>query len=394
MYRKILFCLDNSAYANTGIDLGLEIAKEHNASNAGCHVYAAKLHNDRFREMEDGLPPQYQQGEILKNQREVHDTLITRGLKIISDSYTSVLHAKSKVLGLDSIGISREGKNYEQLVLEITEGGYDLAVIGAFGLGKTESGRIGSVCERVIRRINIDTLVTRDTLSTNPQGSILVAIDGSPQSFGGLLTALELSKVFNRKVEAVSAFDPCFHQTAFRSIAGVLSVEAGRLFKFSEQEKLHEEIIDKGLARIYQEHLDTAVSIGKEKGIEVKATLLSGKPFNEILKYMKKTSPFMLIIGRTGVHASPTLDIGSTTENCMRESDCHILISSRKYSPDAGAKKIDAITWTDEAKTILERIPQFARGVVKNMVENSARSAGLDEVTAEFMHTVRKKMEE
>ncbi|MDP2688503.1 MAG: universal stress protein [Deltaproteobacteria bacterium] len=389
MYKKILFCLDNSGCANSGVDLGLAIAASSGSAVAGCHVYAARLHNERFRQMEGGLPPKYRAEDALRKQREVHDTLITRGLKIISDSYAAPFLAKARSIGLEAAGISREGKNFEELVLEAGEGGYGLAVIGAQGLGSAGKSLIGSVCERVARRVTSDVLVAREAVDED--GPILVAVDGSPHSYGGLKAAFELSKIFHRPVEAVSVFDPQFHQSAFRAIAGVLSEEAGRMFRFKEQEKLHEEIIDKGLARIYRDHLDSAMELGREAGIPVKATLLSGKASHEIIGHANKTRAFMLVAGRTGAHSSPSLDIGSVTENCLREARCHILISSRRFTPKP--KRTEGVRWSDEAKRVLEGIPAFARGVVKLMAEEAARKDNVAVITPAYMREVRERME-
>lgn len=392
MYKKILLCLDNSDYAGRGIDLGVSIARSTGARLTGCHVYAARLHNYRFRQMESGLPPQYQKEDELKRQREVHDTLITQGLRIISDSYLAVLQASAAGAGLTAEGVSREGKNYEELVKEASEGGYDLVAMGALGLGKTGLSAIGSVCERVARRVNTDILITRDAIQEN--GKILVGIDGSPASFGGLMSAIKLSGIFNKKVEAVSAFDPDFHYNAFRSIAGTLSDEAGRVFKFKEQEKLHEEVIDKGLARIYRDHLDAAVELAASEGCRIDAKLLSGKPCDEIIKHVRATSPFLLVMGRTGVHAAPGLDIGSNTENCLRMAGCNILISAREHTPQAGASGKKTLNWSVGASAIMDRVPSFARGIARNMVEEAARKAGMAEVTEAFVLKVRKNMGE
>ena len=393
MYKKILFCLDNSDCANRGIELGVSIARNSGARLTGCHVYAAKLHNMRFHQMESGLPPQYQKEEELKKQREVHDTLITKGLQIISDSYVTVLQARASEAGLTAESVSREGKNYEELVSEASEGGYDLVVIGALGLGRVGSSRVGSVCERVVRRLKTDILVSRGPAPSSGS-KITVAVDGSASSFGGLLTAIELSRVFDCKVEAVSVFDPDYHYKAFRSIAGVLTKEAGALFKFQEQEKLHEEVIDSGLAKIYKGHLETAEALAAEHGCRITTKLLSGKPYDELIRHVKETSPFLLVMGKTGFHSTPTLDIGSNTENCLREASTHLLISRREFVPssrkDEGLKSLE---WSAEAAATLERVPPFARGIVKNMVEESARKEGLNEVTLELMMKVRKKMD-
>src|SRR3990170_1946727 len=390
MYGEILVCLDNSAHSMTASELAVSIARASSSTLTGLHVYAARLHNARFQEMEDGLPQEYRREEEIKNTREVHDTLITKGLRIISDSYTAVFLAKAEKAGIAARGVSREGKNFEEIVKEAAEGTYGLISMGRFGLGKTESDRIGSVAERVVRRARTDILLAQEGIDTGK--GIAVAIDGSPASFGGLLTALHLADVFNCEVEAISAFDPMFHQTAFRSLAGVLSDEAGRLFRFREQEKLHDEIIDKGLAKIYRNHLDTAERLAASRGKRIRTTLLSGKASDEVIKHVRKTRPFMLVLGRVGAHAIEGLDIGSVTGNCLREVDCHVLVSSREFSPELPGN--DALAWTEEAALILSRIPQFARGVVRGMVEDAARKRGLNEVTPEFMRKVRKSMEE
>lgn len=389
MYKHLLVCLDNSDHSNAAASLSVTIASADKASLAGCHVYAARLHNARFLEMEDGLPPEYRKEEDLRNTREVHDTLITKGLRIISDSYASVFLSRAAAARVEAVGVSREGKNFEELLSESQEAGYDLVAMGRLGLGAVPTSRIGSVTERVARRIRKDLLIAG---SAEFDGPILAAVDGSPASFGALKAALALSRVFGRPVEAVAAFDPVFHQSAFRSIAGVLTEEAGRLFRFNEQEKLHEEIIDKGLARIYRGHLDTAERVAASLGHSIKTTLLSGKASDEIIKHAGKVNAFMAVFGRTGAHAAEGLDIGSTTENCLRELACHVLITSDGFTPEL-RRPSPAIAWTDEAKEILERIPQLAAGIVRNMVEDAAREKGLSTITASFMREVRKRMD-
>ena len=55
-YRNIMVAVDNSDYSTHGIDIGIEIAQAFQSSLTGVHVFAAKLHDWRFRQMEGGLP--------------------------------------------------------------------------------------------------------------------------------------------------------------------------------------------------------------------------------------------------------------------------------------------------------------------------------------------------
>ncbi|MCS6293857.1 MAG: universal stress protein, partial [Nitrospira sp.] len=173
-----------------------------------------------------------------------------------------------------------------------------------------------------------------------------------------------------------SAFDPYFHYAAFHSISGVLNEEAGKVFRFKEQEKLHEEIIDSGLAKIYQSHLDVSREIAQAENTDVKTTLLDGKAFEKIIQYVRKDVPWLLIVGRIGVHSDEDMDIGSNTENLLRSAACNVLVSNRKYVPPIDTQAEYTIAWTEEALRRMEKIPVFARGVAKTAVHRYAIEKG------------------
>lgn len=390
MYKNILIPLDNSYYSNSAADLGLRMAKDFGSTLTFSHVYAARLHDDRFRQMESGLPPQYQEEKELQRQRDIHDDLITKGLKVISDSYLDAFEKRCIEAGIPYNRKIMEGKNYLEIVKDVQGSDYDLVIMGALGLGKVDKSVIGGVCERVMRRITTDMMVIKDG---RIDGRYMVAIDGSPNSFAGLLSAIALSRITGAEIEAIAAFDPHYHYVAFKSIAGVLSEEAGKIFKFKEQEKLHEEIIDKGLAKIYQDHLDRAAEMAKNEGVTIKTTLLTGKPYDQILKYVEKERPALLVMGRVGVHAAPGLDIGSNTENCVRSASCNVLIVSREAKPPVKEEQPrSSMPWTEEAEQLLNRIPPMARGMVRKMVEDFARKKGVSEITAEYIRKAREMM--
>lgn len=87
MYKTIYIPVDNSDHSNTAVDVGVELAKTYGSKIVGSHVYAAKMHDKRFKQMEAGLPEEYHDEKELDRQRQIHDSLITRGLQIITDSY-------------------------------------------------------------------------------------------------------------------------------------------------------------------------------------------------------------------------------------------------------------------------------------------------------------------
>ncbi|MBH0192359.1 MAG: universal stress protein, partial [Nitrospira sp.] len=365
MYKTIYIPVDNSDHSNTAVDIGVHMAKIFGSKIVGSHVYAAKMHDKRFKQMEAGLPEEYHDEKELDRQRQIHDSLITRGLQIITDSYLDYVDKKCTESNLPIERRSLEGRNWKVLSEDINTNGYDLVIMGALGVGAVKDSVIGSNTERVVRRVrNSDMLIIKHTQPMTT-GKIVVAVDGSPYSFGGLMTGLQLGKALNMPVEAISAFDPYFHYAAFHSISGVLNEEAGKVFRFKEQEKLHEEIIDSGLAKIYQSHLDISREIAQAEQTDVKTTLLDGKAFEKIIQYVRKDIPALLIVGRIGVHSDEDMDIGSNTENLLRSAPCNVLVSNRKYVPPIDTQAEYTIAWTEEALRRMEKIPVFARGVAK-----------------------------
>ncbi|MEK6791816.1 MAG: universal stress protein [Deltaproteobacteria bacterium] len=391
MYKKILLCLDNSKESDYAMEAAIRLGAACGSEVTGCHVYAARLHETRFVQMETGLPEQYQSETILKRQREIHESLIGKGLNIIADSYLDKFEAAARDRGVAFKRRNREGKNYYELVREAAEGGYDLVVMGGLGKGAVEHSLIGGVCERVSRAVKMDVLVVK-TNSFNAR--VMVGIDGSPSSFAALMSALTLKKVFGNEVTAYAAFDPYFHQVAFRNIAGTLSDEAGKIFRFKEQQKLHDEIIDKGLAKLYQAHLDTAYKVAKAAtaSVEIKTELLAGKAFNEILKNCQSATTSFLAVGRFGLHVAPESEIGNTTENLLRMAQTNIFISSGQFNVDEKAEgpAASGLKWTEGAMKRMGNIPEFARGMAKKAIEDYTSRKGCAEVTEEIVSEARK----
>jgi nucleotide-binding universal stress UspA family protein len=383
-YKSIYIPFDNSAHALRAVDLGIAIAQETGACVTGSHVYAAGLHDRRFRQMESGLPERYREEAKLAEQREVHDDLITRGLQLISDSYLDVVSKRCADAHIPCRRVTLEGRNWRRLIDDMHASGHDLVIMGALGLGAVGSSQVGSVCERVARRIDRDLLVVKDAGPDQP-GPIVVAIDGSAHSFGALQAALELARIFNRPLEAVAVYDPFFHYVAFHGIAGVLSPAAGSVFRFREQEKLHEEIIDSGLARIYRAHLEVAVKVAAGHGAELRATLLAGKAFEEILNHVRERKPWLLAVGRIGAHSDATMDIGSTAENLLRSVGCNLLLSARSFEPAPEQVAEVSMAWTREAEARMQRVPEFARGMARRAVVMHAAAQGHTVITSDVI---------
>lgn len=383
MYRNILLCLDNSldsgyAAAQTGV-----IARALGSSVVAVHVYAARLHDRRFEDLEPSLPSEYQDPQRLDASRRTHDTLIGKGLRMISDSYLEA--GRAKLDGVLVEGKSIEGKNYVELVRE-SMNGYDLAVIGARGLGwASTKGQcpaliLGSVCERFLRRARIDVLIVKDSRPIG--GTFLVGVDGSPGSYAALRRALKLAKGVGARVEAATCFDPHFHRVAFQSISEVLTEKEARVFRFKEQEALHDRIINQGLENLYQGYLVNARAVAQGRGQQIDTCILKGRPAHELARRAHEIESTLLIVARSGLHGTDDLDIGSTAETAARLASGNVLVVHERSDDQP-------FTWTVEAQERLKKVPSFMRPMVKRAIESYARSHGLKEITTEVVTSAK-----
>ncbi len=350
MYKSIYVPVDNSDYSNRAVACALGLGKAYSAKLVGCHVYAAKLHDYRFRQMEYTLPEEYIDEVELERQRKIHDSLITMGLKLISDSY---LDGMSRLCGESGLAFEprmMDGKHHIEILKDLAGSQHDLVVIGALGIGRARDSVIGSVSERVARQSDRDVWVVKHVPEPGEaeRDTILVGVDGSPQSFGALMTAVDLARTFGKKVEAIAVYDPYLHYSVFNGIVNVLTEQAAKVFRFEEQNQLHEEIIDTGLAQIYQSHLEVGERMGSEAGIAIKKTLLDGKPFQKILDHARKTNPWLIVLGRIGVHSpKDETGLGSNVENVLRAAllRCPPLHAPRGTTPrraGGGDRSMDA----------------------------------------------------
>ena len=193
-FREILIPLDNSKHSRYCIHMGIRLAGVFHSRLVGNHIYAARLHEDRFSQMESSLPDRYVESGELEEQKKTHNALINDGLKIISESFLDFFGKECAAAKIPFTQKSMEGKNYYQLVKDIHESDYSLVIMGAFGLGALHRTLLGSVTSRVVRRSRADVLVVRQ--KDEFRKKIAVCVDGSPKSFAYKYHNSKLTLIF------------------------------------------------------------------------------------------------------------------------------------------------------------------------------------------------------
>lgn len=403
MYRNVLVGLDGSYWSELAKEAALALAAPGSQTRViGCHVYTAKMHQSRFEQMEPGLPEQYQHEARLRDLRQTHDSLISEGMKLISDAYLAPLERRAKESGISYRGLTPHGRNYVELLQAARREEADLLVLGAWGHGRVPESQLGSVAERVLLHShNCDVLIMKGPWNLEER-PVVVGIDGSADSYAALQRAIQLSQRFGASLEAVAAYDPFFHAGVFRSTAGALSPEAAQRFDFPAQERLHDEIIDRGLEKIYRSGLEQGALLARRQGIEARIEVLAGKAYREVHHYAATRESALIVVGRWGLHREPESLIGSNSLSLARLStSSNILVVAPPAGPlempelpqdeigpdiepppKAGAT---SLPWTPEAEERLKRVPFFVRRMARRAIEKYAREQRMAEITADIV---------
>ncbi len=453
MYREILVPVDNSTDSERAIERAIELAARNGGRITGNHVYAARLHDVRFRQLETGLPAQFQTPEEIKRQRKVHDKLIEKGLQLISDSFLDRVEQRCANAEVRLRRQLLEGINFEEIINEANHGAgtlpsligfdaaiaagydggdrvrsdvklgadgrilgedeaqaekvagasgrdYDLVVMGAHGIGRQPYSQLGGVVTRALRGITKDLLVVRDD-RTLAGGRILVCVDGSAYGYRAMRVALELASEFGASLFACSAFDVEYHHAVFNNIKGVLSARASKVFKFEEQEALHNNIIDKGLLKLCQANLKRAEVMAEAfPEVSLETQILIGKPFQVVMQWAEELEPSLLVLGRHGAHRIDGTELGSQAENLVRLTPCNVLLTGVDgvrpedipWIEEDGEQGLD---WAPEAEVRIQRVPPFAQGIARRAVEEytvdhggkTVTNAWLDEAIGKLLPT-------
>ena len=85
-------------------------------------------------------------------------------------------------------------------------------------------------------------------------------------------------------------------------------------------------------------------------------------------------------------------DVLAADPSCVYEPAPGAAVIERAREMTYGQEFQPALVWTDAARTRLERIPSFVRGVVMQRIEDWARQRGLHEVTPELLTEIRGAM--
>jgi len=178
----------------------------------------------------------------------------------------------------------------------------------------------------------------------------------------------------------------------------VLSYQASKVFKFEEQEELHNNIIDKGLLKLCQANLKRAEVMAQQyPDVPIKTQILIGKPFQVIMQWAEEIKPTLFVLGRHGAHRIENTELGSQSENLVRLAPCSVLLVGVVGVRPEDIPWIEedgqaGLPWAPEAEVRILRVPPFAQGIARRAVEEFVLEKGGSIVTSKLLDEAIQKL--
>src|SRR5258705_10641205 len=120
--------------------------------------------------------------------------------------------------------------------------------------------------------------------------------------------------------------------------------------------------------------------------VTIQKTLLDGKAFQKVLNHVRKAEPWLLVLGRIGIHSpKDETDLGSNTDNLFRNAPCDIRLRTRLEYPELDVKAEESIRWTPEAEQRLTRVPALVQGIARTAIYRLAVGKGHSVITSDLL---------
>jgi len=200
----------------------------------------------------------------------------------------------------------RTGRPSQKIGQAASELGGDLIVISTHGYTGLDYVLLGGTAERVIRHAPCPVLVVRRQDGHAPEPKkILVPVDFSPASLGGLRYALGLARPFGARLTALHVIEPL-----------------GPMARLEVDVDAHERKLREGVKlRLEELHLEVDEPAGAFDTL-----FREGTSYHEIVGMAQRGDFDLIIMASLGRSGLVDMLLGSTAERVVRHAPCPVLV--------------------------------------------------------------------
>lgn len=297
MYTAILVPLDGSSFAEQALPLALHLARQSDATLHLAHVHVAESQTSNA-----GARDLHQR----ERERAYLDSVAERLAPTRRDMIQTAL---------------LDGPVAESIAAYAATCRSDLVVLSTHGRGGLSRLWLGSVADRLMRRLSIPLLLTRPhggdqaTSAAPPAvGHILIPLDGTEASERILPHALALGRLMGARYTLLQTLE-------------LLGPIAGREADTPTERDLTELIED---ARSY---LDRIAARLRAESLSVHTELLIGPPALMILDYARDHAVDLIALETQGRSGAARLFVGSVADKVVRGAYAPVLLHRPPSAP-------------------------------------------------------------
>ncbi len=283
--EKILLATDGSEYGEGAIREAIKLAK---ACASNLTVLSVIDYNAEF----EALAPQI----VEKKEKAAR-------------KFLDAIEARARQEGIDCESLILEGEDvYRSITDEALKKKSTMIVMGRRGRTGLKRLVIGSVTARVIGHSPCNVLVVPKDAQLDFK-NIVVATDGSKYSTAAVSEAVAIAKRNGSALTVISA------------MPSELLTPTDIDFTMNQQQLIAEQEM-KETEKNAKEAKETA----QKEGVDVKAFVLSGRPYEAIIQTAQETKADLIVLGSHGRTGIEKFLMGSVAERVILLSSCPILV--------------------------------------------------------------------
>jgi len=319
MYRTIMVPLDGSSLGEYALPLALGIARRAAATLDLVHVCTALGPNAFGGELDAPIL-----GEMQRKQLRVRAHAYLEQLK---DSLSPRWEVEIRATVLD-------GRAVDMLYDHALTSGADLVVMTTHGYGPLTRAWMGSVADKLVRRLPTPILLARphhealdllENVHDQAFQHVLIPLDGSALSEEILRPALAIGALMDAKYTLMQALDPLVAQHTNPPYAAGLDLN-----------------MLEGLRESTLGYLEGVADRLRAQSLEVRTDLVVGQPHVAILDYTRDHAIDLIAMSTHGRGGLARMLLGSVADKVMRGAEAPVLLQRPRGETATPATLVDS----------------------------------------------------
>ncbi|MDW7710169.1 MAG: universal stress protein [Deferrisomatales bacterium] len=157
--------------------------------------------------------------------------------------------------------------------------------------------------------------------------TVLVALDGSPDSRAGASLSLEVARHLGCSLVAVHVYDAAIHDARFREMEPGLPGRYREPGVLDELRRSHDGLMGEGFRALSHGYLEGFLAEARDAGVSAVEAVARGRNYVELLRLARDRGVGLLVLGAQGLGAQGDGQFGSTAARVLRGAPCDVLLA-------------------------------------------------------------------